>query len=264
MSAIECHDVATVVFDHVAGRLSNERSAEVAEHLESCAACQKLVAEERAVSELLATRLPRYGAPESLKRRLAGSLRPPPRVPANRFAALGMWLAAAAAVAGVVFLSVGPHLRDVDGGPERTLVTEAVNDHLRVLYAAHPIEIESGGIHQVKPWFSGRLDFAPSIAFDGDAEFALEGGSVGYFVDRKAAVFIYKLRLHTVSLFVFPAEGLPWSDGTVSIGHHRATVSELRGFHIVLLRDGDLGYAIVSDAAQADLVKLMGKIDGAT
>lgn len=263
MSAMECQDVATVLFDHLAGRLSSARSAEVAEHLESCAACTKLVAEERAVSKLLATRLPRYDAPESLKRRLEGSVRPP-RARPNRFAALGVWLAAAAAVAGVVFLSVGPRLRDVDGGPERALVTEAVNDHLRVLYAAHPIEIESGGIHQVKPWFSGRLDFAPSIAFDGDAEFALEGGSVGYFVDRKAAVFVYKLRLHTVSLFVFPAEGLPWSDGTVSIGHHRATVSELRGFHIVMLRDGDLGYAIVSDAAQADLVKLMGKIDGAS
>jgi hypothetical protein len=33
------------------------------------------------------------------------------------------------------------------------LVTEVVNDHLRVLSSPHPLDIESGGIHQVKPWF---------------------------------------------------------------------------------------------------------------
>ena len=54
--------------------------------------------------------------------------------------------------------------------PNQELVTEAVNDHLRVLYAEHPVEIESGGIHQVKPWFSGRLDFAPALNFSGDGD----------------------------------------------------------------------------------------------
>ena len=33
-----------------------------------------------------------------------------------------------------------------------SVVAEAINDHLRVLYSEHPVEIESGGIHQVKPW----------------------------------------------------------------------------------------------------------------
>jgi anti-sigma factor RsiW len=68
------------------------------------------------------------------------------------------------------------------------LVSEAVNDHLRVLSSQHPLDVESGGIHQVKPWFERRLDFAPVLAFEGDAEFPLRGGAVGYFRDRKAAV----------------------------------------------------------------------------
>ena len=33
----------------------------------------------------------------------------------------------------------------------------------RVLGSQRPLEIESGGIHQVKPWFAGRLDFAPAV-----------------------------------------------------------------------------------------------------
>jgi hypothetical protein len=44
------------------------------------------------------------------------------------------------------------------------MVTETVTDHLRVLSTHHPLDIESGGIHQVRPWFAGRLDFAPGAA----------------------------------------------------------------------------------------------------
>ena len=92
--------------------------------------------------------------------------------------------------------------------PPSELVAEAVNDHIRVISSTHPVDIESGGIHQVKPWFTGRLDFAPRVAFSGDDDFPLVGGSVGYFRDRKAAVFVFKRRLHTITLLVFPPDGL--------------------------------------------------------
>src|SRR5438094_10601714 len=90
------------------------------------------------------------------------------------------------------------------------MVAEAVNDHLRLLSSQHPLDVESGGLHQVKPWFGGRLDFAPVVTFEGDADFPLKGGSVAYFRDRKAAVFVYARRLHPISLLVFRADSLPW------------------------------------------------------
>src|SRR5262249_47486623 len=49
----------------------------------------------------------------------------------------------------------------------------------------HRLEVEAGGIHQVKPWFAGKLDFAPVIAFGGDADFPLQGGAVEYFLDPR-------------------------------------------------------------------------------
>jgi len=76
-------------------------------------------------------------------------------------------------------------------------------------------------------------------------------------------VFVYKLRLHTISVLVFRAEGLPWPDGTVPVGSHRATLSTLHGFHVAVLRDGDLGYAAVSDVAAPDVLRLLAKVDGA-
>jgi anti-sigma factor RsiW len=143
------------------------------------------------------------------------------------------------------------------------MLAEAVNDHLRVLYSDHPIEVESGGIHQVKPWFTGRLDFAPVVAFAGDDEFPLQGGAVAYFVDRKAATFIFKRRLHVISLFVFRAEGLPWPAlATHALDGTRGTLETSRGFHALMWKKGDLGYALVSDVDPADLQALAVKVAG--
>ena len=123
------------------------------------------------------------------------------------------------------------------------------------------MEIESGGIHQVKPWFTGRLDFAPRVSFAGDDQFKLEGGSIGYFRDRKAAVFVFKVRLHTISLFVFRADGLPWpTRGLERVGPLAVDAQVSRGFNVLLWRDGELGYCLVSDVNRADLDALAVRI----
>ncbi|HTQ05339.1 MAG TPA: hypothetical protein VMI54_15860, partial [Polyangiaceae bacterium] len=141
------------------------------------------------------------------------------------------------------------------------LVTEAVNDHLRVLYAERPLEVESSDRHQVKPWFEGKLDFAPVLSFSGDDEFVLTGGAVAYLLDRKAAAFVFKRKLHVMTLFVFRADGLPWPRGTPqNLGKTKASYASSRGFGTLLFRQGDLGYALVSDADTATLLRLGTKI----
>jgi anti-sigma factor RsiW len=147
------------------------------------------------------------------------------------------------------------------GAARDVMVTEAVNDHVRLLQSERPLEIESGGIHQVIPWFSGRLDFAPTVRFSGDADFPLRGGAVGYFVDRKAAALVYGRRLHSVSVFVFRADGLPWSRaGLVKQGRLEIYRTAARGFNVLLWRDGELGYAVVSDVDPRDLSLLATKL----
>jgi len=142
-----------------------------------------------------------------------------------------------------------------DANATSVMVDEAVNDHLRVLSSLRPLEIESGGLHQVKPWFEGRLDFAPVVSFEGDADFPLKGGAVGYFLDRKAAVLVYAHGLHTISLFVFRAGGLHWpsKDGS-------AFRTEERGFNVVMWRQGSLGYALVSDVDRRKLTSLAAQL----
>ncbi|HET7339908.1 MAG TPA: hypothetical protein VFL90_00475, partial [Methylomirabilota bacterium] len=134
------------------------------------------------------------------------------------------------------------------------LVGEAVNDHERLLVAQQPLEVKSSDSHQVRPWFAGRLDFAPVVAFGGDEQFPLEGGAVGYYLDRKAAIFVYGHRRHVISLFVFRAEGLRWPRrGLTPIGGVDVHLDAVRGFTTALWRRGDLGYALVSDVEPATL-----------
>src|SRR5262249_10265512 len=127
-----------------------------------------------------------------------------------------------------------------------------------------PLDVESGGIHQVKPWFEGKLDFAPEIPFAGDADSPLRGGALGYFLDRRAAVVVYQRRLHAVSLAVFRAAAPAWPGRRPAPrGRTAAYAASSRGFNVLLWRAGDLGYALVSDLDAAELRQLGAKLSGA-
>jgi len=257
---MECTEVRNHLVDRRRGRLTAEVSAAVEAHLAGCAACRQEDATDAQLSVLLEQQLPRPRTPASLRGALEHRWLPAaePRRAAPRWARFGRTLATMSAGAAlVVAVQVAWRART----PDSPLVAEAVNDHLRVLYSDHPLEVESGGIHRVKPWFEGRVDFAPVVDFAGDDDFPLVGGSVGYFVDRKAATFVFKRHLHEITLFVFRADGLHWPTvGLRSIGAAQGTVETSRGFHVAMWRRGDLGYALVSDVNEADLLALGAKI----
>lgn len=270
---MDCRDVRERLKDHAAGRLeAGERSA-IAAHVEGCADCRRIAAVEAELSAAL-ERLPRHDAPEALKRRLERLVASAPAHPAksrgatpgeSRSARGWSWVApfaSACAAAALVLVAVRVTAPRSPRGGSADLVAEAVNDHLRVVSSSHPVEIESGGIHQVKPWFTGRLDFAPRVAFSGDGDFPLVGGSLGYFHDRKAAVFVFKRRLHTITLLVLPPEGLDWpAERLTRLGNLSIAEESSRGFSVLLWRDGGLGYALVSDVDRHDLETLAARIN---
>jgi anti-sigma factor RsiW len=253
---MDCNEARTHLLGRRRGTLPADVRVTLDGHLATCAACQREDAADEQLSSLLEGRLPKRPAPASLRRALEAQWPARPR----RARTLGRTFVAMAAGAAVAVLASYAWRAST---PDKTMLAEAVNDHLRVLYSEHPLEVESGGVHQVKPWFEGRVDFAPVTGFGGDDDFPLEGGAVSYFLDRKAATYVYKHRLHVITLFVFRAEGLKWaSGGLVPIGRARASVETSRGFHVLLWREDDLGYALVSDVDEHELATLAAKIAG--
>ena len=148
---------------------------------------------------------------------------------------------AGAAIAALVLLV----LRPAPAGPD--VASEAVGDHLRVL-AARGLDVEANDLHNVKPWFAGKLDFTPPVTFLGDEVFQLKGGSVAVFLGHKAAAFVYGHRLHVLSLFVFESADTPARERTI------------QGFHVATWGAAGFGFALVSDINWDDLRALKSRL----
>ncbi len=185
-------------------------------------------------------------------RLIAAALRDHARMPApphlrrkleRRYLARGThrWLVpSATAIAGAAMAAAVLFLVRPAPAPVVDPATEAVGDHLRVL-GEHALGVVTNDLHNVKPWFAGKLDFVPQVAFLGDDDFPLRGGDVAVFLGHKAATFVYGRRLHVISLFVFESSDVPSGERTI------------QGFHALTWSDGGFGFALVSDVNWDDL-----------
>ena len=254
--SLGCHDARARLLDDQRGRLDVDSRRELADHLAGCAACAHEQAAERLLSEALEQRLPARPASAALRERVAAiTVAAAPRARWHRA------LVPALAVAGALVLTVPPllywHMTSMRAMATAAMVDEAVADHLRIVQAQRPLEIESGGVHQVRPWFEGRLDFAPVLPFAGDDMVTLRGGALAYFQDRRAAAFVYGLRQHTVTLLVFRPEGLPWPSSSLTrVGRAEAYRVQMRGVTVILWRTGGLGYALVGEVDPTELTEI--------
>ena len=260
-----CEDARDRLFDYQRGRLALAAESEVRAHLDDCAECTRADAAEHELTKALEQRLPQHPASLALKRRLAAQWPAPTAATPSWWSRWRPALTPALAVVALLLLATPvlyyERAASRATGERTGLVAEAVNDHLRVLASQHPMDIESSDVHQVKPWFEGRLDFAPRVAFEGDAEFPLKGGAVGYFRDRKAAVFMYTRRLHPITLLVFRADGLTWpTPAPAPGGATEAYRTADRGFNVIMWRTPELGYVLVSDVDARDLNALAARI----
>lgn len=126
------------------------------------------------------------------KARLAGR--------AQRFA---LWGAAFAAVA-VVSWNVGL-MQGRAGGD--LVERDVLAAHMRSVMATGKLtDVVSTDLHQVKPWFVGKLDYAPPVPDLSSRGFTLVGGRLDYVDGRTVAAISYRYRLHTVNVFVWPAK----------------------------------------------------------
>jgi anti-sigma factor RsiW len=245
---MNCRDARALILDQQRNRLNQDQADVLREHLESCVDCQAYANSERALTDVLTRTMPHFTAPPELKKRITLAW-PHARPQGSQLKRAFMpVLAAAAAFA----IGVGGTFAYWGGAERQMVVSEAVNDHLRSLEGA-PLSVVTGGLHEVKPWFGGKIDFAPSVTFVGDADFPLQGGAVERFLDRRAAQFVYKRRLHTISLFVVRSDGL-------SFPAEGRRVVTARGFTVVLWKKDDQGFALVSDLGQSELLDLQQRI----
>ena len=125
------------------------------------------------------------------------------------------------------------------------LPAELVADHVRALKTGSLIEVASADRHTVKPWFQGKLDYAPQVVDLAAEGFPLLGGRIDHVAGGSAAALTYARHLHRVSAFVWPADRV-----------QAPQRSQRMGFNVLHWSDGAMQVWLVSDLEIAELERL--------
>ena len=187
-----------------------------------------------------------YRAPDALRKRVRASLADAGRAERRPvfWRGFGM-VAACAAVAAITWNVALVTIAPVEGD---RIADQVLNAHVRSLMAPnHLTDVVSTDQHTVKPWFAGKLDFAPPVADYAASGFELTGGRLDYIEGHAAAAITYRHRLHTVNLFVWPAKGEADTP---------PRVQSRQGYGMVGWVRGGLRFCAISDTATSDLVAL--------
>jgi anti-sigma factor RsiW len=210
-------------------------------HLKTCAGCAAEYERLRALREMLAEPALRHTAPDGLRARIEAALPSEapaaPPAPPSRFAwaALGAGLSAAASLALVVATR-----EPAAPGIEQQIVAS----HVRSLLASHLVDVVTSDQHVVKPWFNGRVDFAPPTPDLKAQGFPLAGGRLDYIGGRVVPAIVYRRRLHTINLFVWPGNA-----------PEKPATAQFEGYNLRHWQQGGLDLWAVSDVSQGDLAQ---------
>jgi anti-sigma factor RsiW len=172
--------------------LIEQNDPSIDEHRRACPAC------------VIAAHLPYYEAPPALEQKIRRSLHAETASPAY-------WRWAAIAASLLLIASLAANFAQLSSRvPEQRQIASAVlSDHLRSLNGTHLLDVLSSDRHTVKPWFDGKIDFAPPV--ENIPGFPLIGGRLEYLESRPAAALIYGRNKHIINLFIWlqsaPAAG---------------------------------------------------------
>lgn len=123
---------------------------------------------------------------------------------------------------------------------------ELVADHVRSLRVGPLFQVQSSDRHTVKPWFQGKLDYAPPVLDLADDDFPLLGGRVEHIDKSSIAALVYGRHGHVINLFVWPAESAsPLQD------------TQIKGFNLSHWSNDSMQFWVVSDMDAAELTRFV-------
>ena len=207
----DCGDRASLIQADLDGELDPAASMALAAHVKTCPTCTELQAALAALSVQVRAETPYFPAPASLHQSVRTALLAAeataraPRPARLRLAwlrpATGWSFAAGALAAGLAAFMLRP-------APGESILPGVMAAHVRATQPGHLLDVLSEDRHTVKPWFEGRLDFAPPVLSFPEQGFVLAGGRLDYLAGRPVAALVYRHDKHAVNLFVWPGTAI--------------------------------------------------------
>jgi anti-sigma factor RsiW len=206
---MNCDQARLLLHPYLDDQLDGGQSLRVIEHLSECPDCEKSRARIQEMSRAVGRSDLRFYAPASLAHRVRTALAEvdEPARPETPRTRRGLFVALAA-LAAVVLAAVGFAVGRsgwLDPFPDGRLAGDVTAAHVRSLLANHLVDVASTDQHTVKPWFVGKLDFAPPVVDMSDQGFNLAGGRLDVLDLHPVSALIYRRGQHVINVFVWPA-----------------------------------------------------------
>lgn len=237
---MECEDLRQQLQRYVDGELPADLRGAVDAHVAGCADCRRLLREEQGWQQAIRRAASYYTAPELVRERIAGMTRR-----AAAAAAPAPWRGWAMAASLLLAVGLSSTATTYLTAPSATalIAQEVVASHVRSLQPNHLADVASSDQHTVKPWFHGKINYAPPVddlAADG---FPLVGGRLDYIGKQPVAALVYRRAEHPINVFV-----LPTGDGNSAVS---ASVDD--GFNVLHWTKDGMSFWAVSDLNAAEL-----------
>jgi anti-sigma factor RsiW len=245
---LSCQKAQELIHGYLDGELDLARSLEVEQHMHGCEICARTYRTQTTLRSSLKNDSLYYAAPDKLKKRVQSSLRKEARSGMLPHGLGWRWLTVGASLAfilliGMVVWRLVP--TSIRPSGDELLAQEVVSDHVRSLQmSGHLTDVLSSDQHTVKPWFDGKVDFAPPVKDFASHDFRLYGGRLEYLNNRAVATLIYQRRLHYINLFIWPA-GQAGSTGELAI--------QRQGYNLIHWTSSGMNYWAISDLNSVEL-----------
>lgn len=244
---MNCDLAKSHMFPYVDGELTRELREEMDAHLSGCAACRRLVDQERAFQEAYLTRLRPDPAPPELRQKVDRLLDRLVATESLRRGRHAPWIyATAAAVLLAVGVAVGVAVQSVRQRSHMLAeLTEAsVDQHQKLVRGLLPPDIAGISPKAAEHWFRKRLDFNVSLPDLHSADLQLLGARISHLANIEVAALEYQLEQKHISLFIIPEDaykrlGLSEKPKFKVLSH--------RGYDVIIWRHHGSAYTLVSE-----------------
>lgn len=244
---MRCDEARDLIGPLIDGEASDRTVQAVQAHAGACAACGQRLSDFRRVS-LEMKSVGRVATPEGLDTRIRSALAAEAAAGRSFASRMRAFLPQAAALAAACLLGVALTWTALRWpGDERRLEQDVLSAHIRSLLQDSPIQVASSDPHSVRPWFNGRVEFAPAVKNLAAEGFPLAGARLDYVGGRRVGALVYMRRLHVVNVFVWPSSGSEDAD---------QRLTRINGYHLVSWSRGGLSYWAVSDLNAGELRQL--------
>lgn len=251
-----CQRMGNLVHAYVDQELSLTEQLSFEQHLATCPQCEQLQREIQSLRAELQNSGLRFALPAEVRARvlkrlgteMVGSgMLESGQVRLGQveegWARRRLFSVAMAIAASVLICALSISALWLSWSSQHSTADELVDAHIRSLQAHHLFDVASTDQHTVKPWFDGKIDFAPPVRDLAGQGFPLLGGRLDYFHGRAIAALVYGRGKHIINVFLWPQEG----------ADEGITQSVRQGYQVLQWRASGMRHVAVSDLNATEL-----------